>query len=141
MSDFLGTYLIKLEEKTGRIRLPLEFVKPAGNSVAVVYGQSNCVEIYPAKAWEKLLDDFQSRPKPWTDEYEGQLRRRTRSYKKAEVKANGRVAIPSEHREHADLKHYEDVMVIGMVDHIEVWSQAQFKIAEEKYRAQQWFRR
>jgi division/cell wall cluster transcriptional repressor MraZ len=142
MSDFLGTYLITME-KTGRIRLPqaLSDFLSDSDSVVLVYGERPCIEIYPPDVWRVLLDDFRKQPRPWSESFEWHVRQKTRSFKEVEIKQKGRLTVPQEHRTYARIEGGHDVLVHGMLDHIELWSQDRFKDAEEIRRAQQLFGR
>ena len=136
MSEFLGTYFITMEE-SGRIRLPGDFSDEFKEAAVLTYGDRPCIEIYPPAIWKSVLTDFQNQPRPWTSQYEWQVRQKARSFKEVEIKGKGRLTVPKEHRLYARLRNDEDCLVIGMIDHIEVWSQEQYKDAEEMHRAQQ----
>ena len=140
MSAFLGTYLITMED-TGRIRLPGTMAELFNDLAVLVYGERPCVEIYPPSSWETLLEEISRGPKPWSEDFEWKVRQKTRSFKEAEIKGKGRLTIPKEHRTYGRLTHTEDLIVIGMIDHIEIWSQERFKDAEEIHRAKQMFGR
>jgi division/cell wall cluster transcriptional repressor MraZ len=136
MSDFLGTYYITMEE-SGRIRLPGDFADEFKELAILTYGDRPCIEIYPPDSWKNMAEDFSKQPKPWPAQYEWQVRQKTRSYKEAEIKGKGRLTVPKEHRAFARLRSDEDCLVIGMLDHLEIWAQDQYKDAEEDHRAQQ----
>lgn len=128
-------------DDSGRIKLPQEFVTAFSKGAVITLGERPCVEIYPVEAWRKIIKEFEQVQRPWPEEFEWQLRQKTMWYKETELKMKARITLPKEHREYARLKSNEEVLVVGMLDHLEVWSQDKYKDAEELYRAQRLFKR
>jgi DNA-binding transcriptional regulator/RsmH inhibitor MraZ len=104
-----------------------------------VFGERQCVEIYTKQAWDSLLEDFKSAPRPWTEDFEWLVRQKTRSFEEVEIKKNGRLMVPKTHIDYARLKGDRKILLHGMLSYVELWSQERFEIAEEQRRAQRMY--
>jgi len=113
----VGTYDHKFDNK-GRIVLPSKFRDELGDNSVATVGIDQCVSVYPSEKWRTLLDRFQqmSFSKGKTRDF---LRVLLATAHEIQFDGSGRVLIPANLRQHAKLE--QDVSVIGVGDHIELW--------------------
>jgi MraZ protein len=136
---FAGEFRCKLDDK-GRFFIPssirelLDKGKPdQTKSVVFVRGQTECLWLYSMQDWEhklqrarETLDDDQSRL------FMHFIVSETMA---SEIDRAGRICVPRRLRELAGIE--DEVVVIGMYDRLEIWSQEEWNSylarMEEKY--------
>jgi MraZ protein len=137
--DKLGKYLIGSYtarfDKSGRIKIPEKFraaiEEQYGKDVFITSLADEAVQIYPLPVWEKLsrLTDeglFHLRP-----EVRSFMRRVNLKGSHYEIDSKGRVLINQTLKDKAGLE--EEVEVIGMNNHLEVWCRSRIdQILEEQ---------
>lgn len=114
---FLGSYDHKIDEK-GRMILPSRFRRALGSPVICTVGIERCMAVYPVESWETFVARFDELPFS---------REKSRNFKRVlfsmadEITPDktGRILISPSLRSYAGLD--EDVSVIGVEDHIEIW--------------------
>ena len=115
---FFGEYEHSIDAK-GRVILPSKFREKIGDKCYVTRGLDNCLNVYTEEAWEGFVAKFRSLPMGRED-----VRKAQRFFigGAAELEADkmGRVSLPQNLREYAQLE--KEVVVIGNVDHVEIWS-------------------
>jgi len=126
MSDLYGTYLISLD-KTGRIRLPKTVATAFGKSGALCYGDGIFLELYPEKEWKNLTAKFRKNDEPWDRKITLPLTHRTESRVDIQLDKKSRITIPESHREYAELKPGEDVVLTGALTHLRLWTPEQYE--------------
>jgi MraZ protein len=131
MAAFRGSYKHSIDHK-GRVSIPARFRRllsgDANETLVVLRGLDACVSLYPADEFKRLEDRLRSRS--FSDETNRRYQRLLLLDSRDElIDAQGRVAIPPSLIAHAELKH--EVLVNGVLDHIEIWSPEVF----EKYMA------
>jgi DNA-binding transcriptional regulator/RsmH inhibitor MraZ len=134
MTELLGTYHIKLEE-TGRIRLPQDVIDYFEDTAYLVEGDGPHISILPKQTRDDLLKAYRELPQPRDPEIEWRLRELTASLKEVPVKVKGRLSIPKEYRQICGLDGGEDILLIGVLDHLEIWDPETYKAAKERRRA------
>lgn len=115
---FLGTYTPRLDDK-GRLALPARFRPDLEGGLVICKGQDRCLFVFPADGFASFTAALANAPV--TD-------RRVRDYSRVlfasasrEIPdAQGRVTIPGQLREYADLA--KDCVVIGANTRIEIWN-------------------
>lgn len=130
---FSGEYNVSIDLK-GRISVPASFREELRDTYAsdglVVTRYKNGLVAYPPKRWDEICAKvFAMAPGPLR---EANLRNRIAPAKECTFNAQGRIQLPQSLREHAGLD--KDVVVIGMFEKIEIWSQqahAQIAAASE----------
>ena len=95
-------------------------------------GLDGCLAVYPEKEWEALEDRIRSLGN-------GEKARRVKRYYfanafDAQLDAQGRILIPANLREFADLQ--KDVVVIGQLDHAEIWNSEKWRAYNEEIDAE-----
>jgi MraZ protein len=136
---FAGEFRCKLDDK-GRFFIPssirelLDKGKPdQTKSVVFVRGQTECLWLYSVQDWEQkllrareTLDDDQSRL------FMHFIVSETMA---SEIDRSGRICVPRRLRELAGME--DEIVVIGMYDRLEIWSQEEWNSylarMEEKY--------
>ncbi len=119
---FSGEYNVSIDLK-GRVSIPAPFrdelrqVYQSDGLVVTRY--KNGLVAYPPRRWEEICANVLAMsPGP---KREANLRNRIAPAKECSFNAQGRIQIPQSLREHAGLD--KDVVVIGMFEKIEIWSQ------------------
>ncbi len=128
---FSGEYNVSIDLK-GRVSIPAPFREELHQAYQseglVVTRYKNGLVAYPPSRWEEICANvFSMSPGP---RREANLRNRIAPAKECSFNAQGRIQVPQSLREHAGLD--KDVVVIGMFEKIEIWSQqAHILIAAE----------
>ena len=120
--QFSGEYNVSIDQK-GRISIPASFRDELRDvyhteSLVVTRFKGGLVG-YPPKRWQEICANVLAMtPGP---NREANLRNRIAPAKECPFNAQGRIQIPQSLREHAGLD--KDVVVIGMFEKVEIWSQ------------------
>ncbi|HYR68265.1 MAG TPA: division/cell wall cluster transcriptional repressor MraZ [Candidatus Dormibacteraeota bacterium] len=131
MATFRGSYKHSIDHK-GRVSIPARFRRllsgDASETFVILRGLDACVSLFPADEFKRVEDRLRSRS--FSDQTQRRYQRLMLLDSRDEtLDAQGRVAIPPSLIAHAGLK--KDVLVNGVLDHIEIWSPEEF----EKYMA------
>ena len=131
MATFRGSYRHSIDHK-GRVSIPARFRRllsgDANETFVILRGLDACVSLFPADEFKRLEDRLRSRS--FSDQTNRRYQRLLLLDSRDEtLDAQGRVAIPPSLIAHAGLK--KEVLVNGVLDHIEIWSPEFF----EKYMA------
>lgn len=120
---FLGEYQHTLDEKN-RIIIPSKFREDLGLKCIITKGLDGCLFIFPEAEWQRLTEKLNSLPLNRKD-----ARAFTRFFlagaSELEKDKQGRIAVPGNLKEYADLG--KDVMVIGVSNRLELWSQERWQ--------------
>ena len=120
---FMGEYRHTVDPK-GRLIVPSKFRELLGAEFVVTRGLDGCLFVYPMESWEAYVEELKKLP--LTD-------RNARLFTRfiiagattCELDKQGRILIPTTLREFANLK--KDVLLAGMLDHIEIWDEDEGK--------------
>ena len=98
-----------------------------GEHFTVTKGLDGCLAAYPEREWEALEQRIRGLGN-------GETARRVKRYYfanafDAQLDAQGRILIPANLREFAGLQ--KDVVVIGQLDHAEIWDSEKWRIYNE----------
>lgn len=107
--------------------MPAKLRDELGERFTVTKGLDGCLAVYPEKEWEALEQRIRGLGN-------GEKARRVKRYYfanafDAQLDAQGRILIPANLREFADLK--KDVVVIGQLDHAEIWDSEKWRVYNE----------
>ena len=121
-----GEYKHSIDAK-GRLAMPAKLRDELGERFTVTKGLDGCLAVYPEKEWEALEDRIRGLGN-------GEKARRVKRYYfanayDAQLDAQGRILIPAGLREFAGLQ--KDVVVIGQLDHAEIWNSEKWRIYNE----------
>ncbi len=115
---FKGEYSHSVDAK-GRIIMPAKFREILGEEFVVTKGLDGCLFVYSNSEWENIEKKFSEIPHATKE-----ARRFSRFFfagaADCEVDKQGRVLIPSNLREFADLG--KEVVLVGVLNRIEIWS-------------------
>ena len=114
---FFGNYSHTLDDK-GRLVIPRKMRDDLGNKIFIMKGFDGALSIYKEDAFSKMMDEL-NRLSFNKKENRDYLRIKLASVVELDVDKLGRVQIPT-----AILAKYhinKDVVVLGSLDHIEVW--------------------
>ncbi len=125
---FMGEYQHVIDAK-GRLMVPVKFRDDLGSTFVVTRGLENCLFVYPMNEWHKLEAKLKDLPFTKKD-----VRAFTRFLLSGavdlEIDKQGRVLIPNNLREFADIE--KDCVVIGVSSRVEIWSKENWQIYYEK---------
>ena len=115
---FLGEYQHSVDAK-GRLIVPSKFRDGLGESFVVTKGLDKCLFAYAKEEWKVFEDKLKQLPLTNVG-----ARRFVRSFFagaiECEMDNQGRIMIPANLREYAELK--KDVVSIGVNNRIEIWN-------------------
>ncbi len=122
---FTGRAALSLDSK-GRIAIPTRFREKLmasceGRVVLTQHPMDTCLSLYPQNNWEEVARQVASL---------GESRRNIRTFKRRflgqaielQLDSNGRILIPGELREMAELD--KKAMLVGQLSRFEIWSEA-----------------
>ena len=119
---FRGRYEHTIDGK-GRVSIPSHFREVLGSNYSeemfVLTNYDQCLVAYPKEEWMHLERKISALP---------QLKREVKAFQRYFISGatecpldrQGRILVPPSLREYADLQ--KDVMVVGMIRKIEIWS-------------------
>lgn len=120
---FMGEYQHSVDEK-GRMIIPSKFRELLGSGFVITRGLDNCLFVYPASEWTMLEKKLKSLPLMKAD-----ARAFTRFFFSGAVECDldkqGRVNIPANLREHAQIK--KETVVIGVSNRVEIWAKERWE--------------
>ena len=123
---FLGTYEHRIDVK-GRLVLPAKLRQELDQVVFATIGIDRCVSLYSSSQWENVLKKLETLPFA-KGTSRGLLRIMLSSAHEIPIDGAGRILLPNMLRNHAKLE--QDVFLVGVSDHIEIWDKATW----EEYR-------
>ncbi len=127
---FTGIYEHTVDKK-GRTSLPARFRNELGGGAYITVGLDKNLVIYSISHFQSMAKEIEaySLADPVARKY------RRRMFNKAElieVDANGRFLIPPYLREEFNFSDGDKIMFAGSNDYIEIWTEAEWKKAEEE---------
>ncbi len=115
---FMGEYNHTIDAK-GRLIVPSKFREQLGNVFVVTKGLDGCLFVYPHEEWQNIEKSFREKPLTSMD-----ARKFTRFFfagaAECEVDKQGRILLPANLREYADIE--KDIVSIGALNRVEIWS-------------------
>ncbi|MDE7314458.1 MAG: hypothetical protein K2N11_02005 [Mucispirillum sp.] len=124
---FSGNYLNKFDD-AGRLSLPAkmreELRASFGNDALMAYTVSGIVKIYPKSVYDMNMRNMHEAAKKDAAAYKI-FRQLSSSAFAVEINSSGRMNIPAQIRQSADLK--EECYVIGAYDVIELWNKEKWE--------------
>ena len=120
---FMGEYRHTVDPK-GRLIVPSKFRELLGAEFVVTRGLDGCLFVYPMDSWEAYVADLKKLP--LTDKNARLFMRFiVAGATTCELDKQGRILLPATLREFAGLE--KDVLLAGMLDHIEIWNEERWK--------------
>jgi|TARA_B000000557_G_C20802675_1_gene456279 MraZ protein len=128
LNYLIGTYECKIDVK-GRLLIPIALKKQIADSISqgfvlkrAVFQQ--CLELYPLQQWEDLISKVNklNRFKKKNNDF---IRRFTAGLKFIELDNTGRLLIPKELTEFANIKR--EIVLSSSVNIIEIWDKSEYE--------------
>ncbi|MCK5044782.1 division/cell wall cluster transcriptional repressor MraZ [Candidatus Parcubacteria bacterium] len=129
---FIGEYSYTIDQKK-RLAVPAKFRKELGKKAIITRGIDNCLVIYTAKEWEKVVERLENLPTAQLDA-RSFVRIMLSGAVEAELDKLGRVLIPDYLKEYAGLK--KEIAVLGISNKIEIWDSAKWQTYKQKTEAE-----
>lgn len=131
---FLGNHYHRVDEK-GRIALPAKFRPEFAQGVVLVPDVDNCLKVYPIPLWEKISSEFTPHPLA-----RSRMRRLGRFFfgesTLTELDTQGRIPLPQDQRQRLNIR--EEVVIVGMKEHLEIWDKESWEKEIAEVRQQAW---
>ena len=124
----MGKYQNSIDPKY-RMIVPSKFRDELGYRCVLTRGIDKCLYIYPMTEWEKFMDKLSKLPTsdPNARDF---VRHFYANAVECEIDRQGRMVIPQDLREYAELE--KELVTVGILDKIEIWSRAEWENAENK---------
>jgi len=119
----MGQFQHSLDQK-GRLIIPSKFREMLGQSFVLTKGLDSCLFVYPNSEWTVLEQKLKALPFTQKDA-RAFIRFFFAGAVEAEMDKQGRILIPMQLREHAHID--KDVVVLGVSNRVEIWSQEQWE--------------
>jgi MraZ protein len=128
---FLGEYEHTVDNK-GRMAVPAKFRSQMDQGAVVSKGMGTCLSIYTMARWEEKSNELVAGMT--SDELRDFERRIYPSASEIDLDAQGRMVIPAKLRAFAQLEN--EVTVVGVRDHFEIWSRSTWLAYQERLEAE-----
>ena len=130
MQHFIGTYECKADAK-GRIMLPAALKNQLSNHLTKSFVIkravfNKCLELYPLDQWEVLMEKV-NKLNRFNKKNNDFIRRFTAGVKLIEVDSTGRLLIPKDLSNHAEIS--KGVVVSSVVNILEIWDKGLYEKA------------
>ncbi|MBF0540699.1 MAG: division/cell wall cluster transcriptional repressor MraZ [Nitrospirae bacterium] len=135
MALFSGKYYFTVDPK-GRIIIPAPFRDIMrshydGKVFIANAPMDKCLHVYPKAEWETLLE--KAKGLSMTMQSARWFQRRViGSGQEIELDKQGRVLIPSSHREDAGINLNSDIVIVGLINKMEVWERNEWNKVMER---------
>lgn len=132
MAFFKGQEIYSIDQK-GRVNVPLKMRKQlspeSNNTFTITRGQDSCVVAYPLDEWRKYEERFEQ-----LNQYDSKnrffLRKLLMWSEEVTLDGQNRISIPKKLLDFAGIS--KKTLIVGMVDHIELWNPDTFDEYLEK---------
>lgn len=123
----MGKYQNSIDAK-GRMIVPAKYREELGYRCVLTRGIDKCLYIYPMPQWEKFMEKLSKLPTA-DPNARAFVRHFYANAVECDIDKQGRMGIPQELREYANIE--KELVTVGILDKIEVWSKSQWHDAEE----------
>ncbi len=133
MAGFKGQAEYSVDEK-GRVALPAKMRRAlpaeAKDTLVATRGQEQCIMLYGLDTWERMEAQFGGL-NVFRTEARDFLRTITRWAEELPLDAQGRVVLPKTLMDFAGLANRGPALVLGALDHLEIWEPSIFAAHDE----------
>lgn len=131
MAGFKGNYEYSVDSK-GRVAVPAKLrsaMRPEANNtfVATTGMGDRCIYLYPADVWAAKEEEMMQRNQ-YRLEVRNAIRLMVMNADEVTFDGQGRVMLKKEHMEEIGLEAGEKALILGVLDHVEVWNPEVFKV-------------
>ncbi|MFL9833971.1 MULTISPECIES: division/cell wall cluster transcriptional repressor MraZ [Chryseobacterium] len=128
MRNFIGTYECKIDDK-GRLKVPSSLIKQMENFEDKTFVVKRsvfqpCLEVYPMKAWDKLMDKI-NKLNRFIKKNADFIRMFTAGVKTVELDTAGRLQISKDLTHFANLQ--KDIVVTSAGELFEIWDKEAYE--------------
>ena len=123
---FMGKYQNSIDIK-GRMIIPSKYRDALGYRCVVTKGMDKCLYIYSIQEWENFMEKLSALPKSDINSRQF-MRHFYANANECEIDKQGRIGIPQDLREYAKIE--KDLVTVGVLDKIEIWSKDEWDNAE-----------
>ncbi|MFH1714691.1 MAG: division/cell wall cluster transcriptional repressor MraZ [Elusimicrobiota bacterium] len=121
---FIGEFEHTIDNKA-RVSIPTKLrisLEQSRKGLILTRGFDNCLYLYTKKNWDIISDRLKNITDHKTNagDYRAFLRVFFSGAINVDIDSHGRILISEIHRKYADIK--KNVVIIGMVDRVEIWS-------------------
>ena len=117
----IGEYRHTIDPK-GRITIPSKFRNDLSEGFVLTKGLDQCLFLYPIDEWTKIESKLKELP---------MTNRNVRSFIRtffsgatdSNIDKQGRVLIPQNLREHAQIEIDKEAVIVGLSNRVDIWSQ------------------
>ena len=131
---FFGEFDYKIDDK-GRLPIPPRFRNALKDGVILTPGAEKCINAYTIPEWRKLADKLTNSPIT-----PSKMRRLSRTLFATafniKMDGQGRIAIPPQLREHAEI--VDEVVVAGANTYLEIWNKVLWEEEKSISQEQAW---
>jgi MraZ protein len=120
----LGAYEHTIDDKN-RLTLPAKFRQAFADGIVITRGLDGCLFAYRRSDWNRLVDSQLATLDPLSQEGRRLQRFFFSGAAEADTDKQGRVMVPRELVDHANLGR--EVVVAGVRDHLEIWDRAAWR--------------
>lgn len=128
MTFFTGEYRHNLDSKN-RIIVPAKLRDQLGESFKVTKGYDGCLSIYTDEGFENMTKDIATLPFAM-DKARDYMRVIYRNTTEGTIDSQGRLQLPQFLVN--DIKLKKEAVIIGVGDHVEIWSEEHWEDYNEK---------
>ena len=121
---FRGHYEHSLDAKN-RLSIPSRFRADFSNGIVLAKDWDTCLAVWTPIKHEAIIERALGQLNPMSAEYRKLSRYHQGNSFDLELDAAGRVTLPPPLLEHAEIA--KEVMVVGVGDHLEVWSRERWR--------------
>ena len=122
----LGKYKHTLDTK-GRVKIPARFSDDLKDTFMLTTGLDDCLALYSMDEWKGLEEKIRNLPMAQSRSIQRYLF--SNAYP-VETDGQGRIVIPADLRDFADLK--KDVVIVGVSTRAEIWDLEKWESNEKK---------
>lgn len=127
VGSLIGSYSHTIDVK-GRMAFPNKLRERLGACFIVTIGLEGCLYVYSEEEWENFVERLNTLSGP---KAKAAKRRYASNAVLVEPDKQGRILIPQNLRDHAELDH--DVTVAGVFNHAEIWDSVKWEEHNSTY--------
>ena len=128
---FMGEFQHTIDPK-GRVIIPNKFRNSLGDKFVATRGLENCLFVYPMTEWQQLEQKLKALPFTNADA-RAFVRFFFSGATECELDKQGRILLPANLRDYAKLE--KDVVLLGVINRVEIWSKEQWETYSDKTEA------
>ena len=121
----IGTFYHSLDAK-GRLFIPARLREDLGEIFYVTISTEKCLMVYSKPRWDRALERLEAMPQA----QQIKLRQLFSQASKCELDGQGRIQLPQQLRDFAELK--KNITIVGTGVYVQIWDSETYKPIEEE---------